>query len=813
MTPHWYSASPDVQRRLVSNFLRSLDSATSSVAATPGSPYITNFEDEVNFTRSIHDVAAVLRWGLRHVQLESDSFGTNDGWYKAFFDAEVANDYPPKAFSEKLAPNLPTSHLDLLTSTLEVFSSLAAFSEANSTSGSKLSKIFGLWLLTARRIEDKDDWRTFYARWERTGRMLEHLFLARIRYVAHIIHQLWYSFPTCRNESTDQRMPTRLLELVHKYPFTHGLSPPTTDLQLLPYPQFTTAIHPALFVRVQYEVTSQDRIPKTKINPSVLLADAFSTKVEEGEFVELWAKITSAASKTGSELPLGNVLANETLRLLSLVADKSKEGVKSPELSVMSLVEPRRQPNGAASASLVKPSTESAPLTSAPLSPIGSDWEQFSASGFLDIDQSFPPLVSTLFDTDIEKTEPHDIPLPISRKSSKRTGRKSLELPRSVVIADSSGGSSPDATNPNSSKSRQALITASQLEVIELDEAFVDFWSDTLQDPIASDWPVFVVCKFKPTLVPDLTFGAGDEKTRKTLKWLILEQVYSVKPRPVPSSPLTVLPTPAETHTRPASPIAQTPTGRRLFNFWSVSRTSSSSSTGSQKTRKIPKTPKVGEMGELIEEDEGKKDTIHVKSPGSKKFKSLDLPGIKRSTGKKSYEKRSTDIDTEPTSSSTIVAASAAAAATTAPLLATGKQESDIIEAVTTPEAVAESSKRVLVSESTDDGPEQDIVPVEAELAHAEVEKADVATILDAVPELDAQIVNPDAPAEPAIASIPETTIVADEPRTKEQILEGGIALVEDFPHHSQEEDQSLLVSAGLFHKISTLLLEILIGV
>lgn len=182
MTPHWYSASPDVQRRLISKFLRSLElTSSTTTTTTASSPYLTNFEDEVHFTRSIHDVAAVFRWGLRHVQLEGDSFGTDDGWYKAFLNAEATNDYPPKAFSEKLGPTLPISHFNLLTSTLEVFSSLAAFSESNSTSGSKLSKIFGLWLLTARRVEDKDDWRTFYARWERTGRMLEHLFLARIR--------------------------------------------------------------------------------------------------------------------------------------------------------------------------------------------------------------------------------------------------------------------------------------------------------------------------------------------------------------------------------------------------------------------------------------------------------------------------------------------------------------------------------------------------------------------------------------------------------------------------------------------------------
>jgi len=183
MTPHWYSASPDVQRSLISRCLTSLNTMSPTTATSSFSPQISNFDYEVELTRSIHDVAAVFRWGIRHLQLDGDAFGTDDGWYKAFLDAEAADDYPPKAFSEKLAPKLPLSHLDLLLTTLELFSSLASFSESNSTSGSKLSKIFGLWLLTSRRVEDKDDWRTFYARWERTGRMLEHLFLARIRWV------------------------------------------------------------------------------------------------------------------------------------------------------------------------------------------------------------------------------------------------------------------------------------------------------------------------------------------------------------------------------------------------------------------------------------------------------------------------------------------------------------------------------------------------------------------------------------------------------------------------------------------------------
>lgn len=146
------------------------------------------FEAELEYTRSPHDVAAVLRWGLRHLVLENNTFGKDVSapewaWYKSFFDAEKGASYPPKSFTELLLPKLPPVHIELLLATIDIISALASHAEANSISGSKLSKFLGLWLLTATRTEQTDNWTTFYARWERAGRILEHLFLARIRYV------------------------------------------------------------------------------------------------------------------------------------------------------------------------------------------------------------------------------------------------------------------------------------------------------------------------------------------------------------------------------------------------------------------------------------------------------------------------------------------------------------------------------------------------------------------------------------------------------------------------------------------------------
>ena len=204
------------------------------------------------------------------------------------------------------------------------------------------------------------------------------------------------------------------------------------------------------------------------------------------------------------------------------------------------------------------------PVSATPLSPlaIGSDWAQFSSSGFLDTSAAIVPLVSTLFDTDIEKTVPPDPPVQtLSRKSSRQAKGKS------VAIADSSFAS-PTSTPGNAAsikgeESRRPSVKATNLEIIQFDEAFIDFWSDSLLDPITSQWPAFIICKFKSTLMPKLTYGTAEEgKPQKTLKWLILEQVYMVKlppPSPLPAAviaPLAVDLELIEVAARPSSPTA-----------------------------------------------------------------------------------------------------------------------------------------------------------------------------------------------------------------------------------------------------------------
>lgn len=177
MHPHWHSASPDTQRRLISLFLHSLTSNDPVLTSAATASFLS----ELDLVRSPHDVAAVLRWGVRHLELERTSFGEGDDWYKKFHDSERESNFPRRSYTQQLAPLVRNPHFELLTALLDTVSSLAAHAESNGISGSKMTKFIGLWLLTAQRASRDDDWTTFYDRWDKFGRMLEHIFLAYIR--------------------------------------------------------------------------------------------------------------------------------------------------------------------------------------------------------------------------------------------------------------------------------------------------------------------------------------------------------------------------------------------------------------------------------------------------------------------------------------------------------------------------------------------------------------------------------------------------------------------------------------------------------
>lgn len=617
MHPHWYSASPEAQRRLISIFIQSLapKSPKSTLAQTPPADA---FESELSSTRSAYDVAAVLRWGLRHLQLEGDSFGKERSWYNNFFEAERSAQYPQNGFSVILAPTLPPSHLKLLDATLEVFSSLAAHAEVNGISGSKLSKFFGLWLLTVPRVHDNDDWTTFYANWERAGRILEHLFLSRIR-----------------DEAVRLRMPTRLLELVHQYPYNKN----TSDTDILPRPRFSTRQYDALFIRIETDLPEKGDQPA--YDPLRLISAALqaTTVTDAGQYATIWEIIRKAGADGDNNSPgahsgLGHIFADETLRLISLIpTENGRPEPDSPSFNFYTRPSRRRSfslDGGSPAASAVaapsnglsghtKPANDPVVSPSTPL--LGTDWITFSTSGFLE-SGSEKPLAATLLDKqkDMEVT----LPKTPSPRSKVNNGHKPLESSRATRHTDS----------PKSDKdSLKTFSRSTHVSLVQLDEAFIDFWSDALLDPISSTWPAFVICKLKNTL-------PGIEVDGQRIEWLVVEQRYK-RPAPTPTSSTHEGPTPdSARRNRASSPNsfrseATINSVRKRFSFFTSGRTSTSSEKATKTKKGAAQTPRIGEMGEILAEmDEGNErekerkansDTVRVRIPSPKPRMSVDI--------------------------------------------------------------------------------------------------------------------------------------------------------------------------------------------
>ncbi|EIN05689.1 hypothetical protein PUNSTDRAFT_91263, partial [Punctularia strigosozonata HHB-11173 SS5] len=623
MHPHWYSSDPAVQRKLASLFLLSLTPTPASTTTVSPSGA---FENELNYTRDPHDVAAVLRWGLRHFEPSTPastgspsttvhSFGLSRDWYTIFHDNERSSGYPLRAFTEKLVPLLPEEHTSLLNAILDVTSCLARHAEANGISGSKFAKFVGFWVLAVPRIEPNDDWEKFYTRWERNGRMMEHLFLARIR-----------------DESAVAPLPRRLTELVQNYPYS---SSPHTDDGILTRPRFSTRVHPALLVRVDTPIANKDG-PRSTLHGLALVKRALeasseteadtSTESQDGA-VGVWTRIKSLAvvppteEEPDPEPALQLVIADDSITLLTL-ASGSTTSIKpsTPAAPSVPVVRVRVPPQHKASASIDttgtrtnghSQSSSSATSPSSAWSPIS--WADFSQAGF----GSTPlesTLASTLWDTDLEKTQPPS-PHPglVRRLSSKAGGAKtprsrsvSRRNSRRARVSESDGTPLERETEEEPKKERkQVQERVKGLKLVEVDEAFVDFWSDAVTDPIASEWPPFALAQLKSV--------EGIEHDGKRVEWLVVEQTFSEPPPPPPPAPPvpTPAPTPAvkQDEAVPRAPKLGSPrlsvsSVTKRFTFFGRDSQAGKHKDEKDLGKKRQTGMKVGEMGEIVREEE-----------------------------------------------------------------------------------------------------------------------------------------------------------------------------------------------------------------
>lgn len=226
-------------------------------------------------------------------------------------------------------------------------------------------------------------------------------------------------------------------------------------------------------------------------------------------------------------------------------------------------------------------------------------WSQFSSSGF---GESVTPqnLASTLLDSDLEKTKP---PALVTRRSLKRksrspTGRNERNVRPLPPVA------------PSTPEPRTYRVVHSA--VVKLDEAFIDFWSDTLTDAgVTRAWPCFAVCQLRADAAP--AFGSGDKK----LGWIVVEartaELRSSESEPTSPVHRASSPRPSERSEkdRPGviGRVSATFGGRKRFNFFGGgTSTTQSPAASAAVTPAVEKSeskavPKVGEMGEVIPEE------------------------------------------------------------------------------------------------------------------------------------------------------------------------------------------------------------------
>src|SRR5260370_5370682 len=116
MRPHWHSASPQLQRKPISLFTLSLAQKSPDTTLAPSTSASAAFNSELEYTRSVHDIAAVFRWALRHLKTEGASFGSSPSssdewsWYHNFCESERKSGYDPRVFTAGLVPEIPPTH-------------------------------------------------------------------------------------------------------------------------------------------------------------------------------------------------------------------------------------------------------------------------------------------------------------------------------------------------------------------------------------------------------------------------------------------------------------------------------------------------------------------------------------------------------------------------------------------------------------------------------------------------------------------------------------------------------------------------------
>ena len=414
------------------------------------------------------------------------------------------------------------------------------------------------------------------------------------------------------------KTPLRLSELVKQYPYSgqQATSPDVDAIPLLPRPRFSTRRFDALFVRIDTQVSFNAKQP-ARDRPIDLISEALqATSSSDATFIDeantIWEDIKKRVSEDTQERDayptLTRVLDDETLRIISLVpvdpSDKAVTPISSTESDstttpIARPSNPRtRSPSAGQGASNGKPA---GPLGGSPSQTSFTNWNDFSVVGFGET--LVPTDLAVNLEADAEVTSPPAVPSSSSPKKRRNTGSRRVSTDGAVATKDVERG-----REGVPQEVKKPLLT--RVDIIQIDEAFVDFWADALLDPISSSWPSFIVCQLKP----------GVWK----VNLLVIEHSYS-NPPPPPPPPIPA----SQNEKRAGSPrpsVSSTGAGRKSFalsptlkrfSFFTAQGQKDADASPKAAAKKggraaVSKTPRIGEMGEVLPEEPAPAPVTHT---------------------------------------------------------------------------------------------------------------------------------------------------------------------------------------------------------
>jgi len=381
-------------------------------------------------------------------------------------------------------------------------------------------------------------------------------------------------------------------------------------------------------VRVEalYADSVQTHPPRSPVG---IFADALKSesKSDGGEHIYLWDQVKAAAAADSDDRTLVAILSDDTINLLSLVSTDPQDqvllgipGAASTLVTPLSPITESLLPAPANGNGTPVPVRKPSIPISTPQSP--KDWAEFSNAGFGEVTLS-KNFASTLLDKDLEVTEP-----PVERKSSKRKQGKSATTSTRTSAEISSPVLKPAAAPEEPEAPKLTLVAT---EIVQLDEAFVDFWRDAVVDPVSSDWPKFVVVELKHPLTPrSIPASSEEESPGSPVSWIIVEEKFRrptppptpvVPPETLTTSGLKVSATPLKRTSSPRPSFGEkkgslSATFKRFTLFGgskddladdaSLDLPGSSRKDVSGGGRKKPgasMSPRIGEMGEVLSEE------------------------------------------------------------------------------------------------------------------------------------------------------------------------------------------------------------------